>query len=233
MGNRHRIVLVVTGIMLCLLLTGCGPKVFNDGTYIGISTADDHGYAVAEVTIKDDKIADVKFTEYTQLAVPKDMETYPWEPTKQANAEMPARFIGRQDANVDTISGATGSCIKYINAVEHALEKARKKPQITTKYFDGTFMGRSEADDHGYGIAYVTIEGDKITSVRLLEVTAENQFKDFATYPWPATLEAKEYLEKAFVEKNGPDVDTYAGATGSSRKWIEAVTNALQNAQIR
>jgi uncharacterized protein with FMN-binding domain len=214
-------------------LTGCGPKVFNNGTYVGVSPADDNGYAIAEVTIKDDKITDVKITEFDSTAVQKDMEAYPWEPAKQANKELPGRFIGRQDANIDAFSGATASSTKYISAVEHALEKARIKPQITTQYFDGTFMGRSEADDKGYGIAFVTVEGDQIKAVRLLEVTGENELRDYATCQYTVVLEAKDHLERAFVEQNGPEVDTFSGATNSSQKWIEAVSNALQAARLK
>lgn len=233
MANRRLIGLLVSGLVLVMSLTGCGPKVFNNGTFMGISTADDNGYAIAEVTVKDDKIADVKITEFNSLAAEKDMETYQWEPAKQAYKELPGRFIGRQDANIDTLSGATASSNKYVSAVAHALEKARKNPQVTTQHFDGTFMGPSESDDKGYGIAFVTIEGDQIKAVRLLEVDEENKLKDYATYQYTVVLEAKEQLERAFVEENSPEVDTFSGATNSSQKWIQAVSNALQAARIK
>lgn len=231
--KKQLIGMLLSGLMLVMLLSGCGPKVYNNGTYIGVSTADDNGYAVAEVTVKDDKIVDVKLTEFNARAQEKDMETYQWEAAREAFRQLPGRFVGRQDANIETYSGATASSNKYITAVSFALEKARKTPQVTTQYFDGTFMGRSDGDDKGYGIAFVTIEEDQIKSVRLLEVTSEDQFKDYATYPYTTVLEAKEALEKAFVEKNSPEVDTYSGATNSSQKWIQAVSNALQAAKLK
>jgi uncharacterized protein with FMN-binding domain len=40
-------------------------------------------------------------------------------------------------------------------------------------------------------------------------------------------------LERAFVEENSPEVDTFSGATNSSQKWIQAVSNALQAARIK
>ena len=33
-----------------------------------------------------------------------------------------------------------------------------------------------------------------------------------------------------FVEADGPEVDTYSGATGSSERWMEAVESALEKA---
>ncbi|HHY69458.1 MAG TPA: hypothetical protein GYA09_04645, partial [Firmicutes bacterium] len=42
------------GVLVMLLIfvaTGCGPRIYNDGTYKGISTADQDGFAVAEITI--------------------------------------------------------------------------------------------------------------------------------------------------------------------------------------
>ncbi len=214
-------------------VTGCGPKIYNDGTYTGVSTSDDKGFAVAEVTVKGDKIEEVKLTEFDALALERDMSSYEWEPARLANRELPARFIGRQDAKIEAYTGATASSNKYICAVSFALEKAKKTPDIATEYFDGTFMGRSAADEMGYGIALVTIEKDQITGVRLLEVTAETSFRDFATYSYTPVLQAKEKLEKAIVEKNSPQVDTFSGATISSQKWIEAASNALKAARLK
>jgi len=223
---------IVLSLTACLI-SGCGPKIYNDGSYMGISQADEHGYAIAEITVKNDKINAVKLVEITEKGVERDYGTYPYPKAKEANEEMAKRFVGRQNANVDTVAGATSSSKKYIEAVSFALEKAKKKPTIETTYFSGTFMGRSGADEYGYGVAWVTIKNDRITEVRLEEVTADNEFKDYVTYPWTAVVEAKAELEKQFVEKNSAQVDTYAGATRSSTKWIEAVSNALNNAKAK
>jgi len=226
-------VLLPVAAGLCLTLSGCGPKIYNDGTYRGIGQADDGGYAVAEVTVKNDKITAVKLSEVTETGVDKDFATYPYPKAKEANTEMAKKFVGKQDAKVDTVAGATNSSKKYIEAAGFALEKARKTPTVKSTYFDGTFYGRSKANDTGYGVAWVTIKGDKITAVKLDDVTAEGEFKDWATYLYAKALEAKDLMQKRFVEKNGAVVDTVAGATGSSTKWIEAVQNALANAKFK
>lgn len=240
LGHRERgIPMKCTGLWLLTLVvlasvmvSGCGPRIYNDGTYKAFSQADANGYALAEVTIKKDRITAVKFTEYTGTGVEKDFSTYSYAKAAEANQEMPKRFVGRKDANVDTYSGATESSKKYIEAVSLALEKARKTPTIKTTYFDGTFMGRS-SDATQWGIAWVTIKDDKIIAVQLDEVTENGTLKDWKTYPYTKALEARTEMAKRFIQKGSADVDAYSGATQSSVKWIQAVHNALQSARIR
>ena len=220
--KRKVIYLLIAGFALILSATGCGPKIYNDGVYKGISPSDDKGFAVAEVTIENDKITDIKLAEFTSMATERDLDSYEWEAAKLANEELPERIIESQDVNVDVYTGATVSSNKYMNAVSFALEKAKKNPDITTEYFDGTFMGRSTGDEKGYGVALVTIENDQITGVRLLEVTQENQFLDFATYSYTPVIQAKEQLEKALWNKTVHKL-IRSVATQSSQKWIEAL----------
>ncbi len=233
-----RCLLAVTTVAICLSLAfgaaGCKPKVYNDGTYKGISQADSqHGYAVADVTVQKDKITAVILTEVTELGAVKDYSTYPYAKAKEANTEMAKRFIGRQDANVDAYAGATSSSTKYKEAVTHALEKARKTPAVKSTYFDGTYFGKSAAGERGYGIAFVTVKADVITAVKLDEVTPENTLKDWPTYTYTKALEAKAEMEKRFVQQNKATVDAYAEATSSSTMWIQAVQDALSNAKVR
>lgn len=220
-------------ITLTVAAPACSPRVFNDGTYTGISQGDSHGYGIAEVTIEKDKISRVKLTEMTEVGEEKDYETYPWPKAKEAKDTLEKAFVGRQDTNVDAVTQATNSSNKFKEAVGFALEKARKKPTITSTYFEGTFQGRSQADDHGWGVAWVTIQGDKITDVEVEDVTPEGEFKDWATYNYPPAIEAKAEMPKRFVSANSATVDAYTGATNSSTKWMEAVSAALAAAKIR
>ncbi|HHY35367.1 MAG TPA: FMN-binding protein [Firmicutes bacterium] len=223
-------------VLLMMLLSGCKPRVYNDGTYKGISTADIHGYAIAEVTIKKDTIIAVKLSEITEKGEVKDYAAYPYPEAKAANETMSKRFVEKNSADVDTVAKVTNSSQKYIEAVRFALEKARKQPTVATKYFNGTFMGASQKDERGRGVAWVTIENDKIVKVELEDVTPEGKFKfkDVGeAYTYPTVMEARDVMQQRFVEANGPNVDAFSGATESSRKWIDAVSNALANAQIR
>lgn len=220
--------------LVCLsVLSACEPKVYNDGTYRAVSAADDLGYATAEVSVLKDKIVSVTLAEFDGYGVEKTQDSYAHPPAKEAGAEMAERFAGSEDANVDVYAGATKSSRKYKQAVSFALEKAKMTSTVMSTYFDGTFQGSSGQTEDGYQMAWVTIEDDKITSVILNQVTPEGQFRDWLTYPNTTVLEAKDAMEKAFVEKGDPVVDVFAGATKSSTGWIEAVNDALTKAKVR
>ena len=208
-------------------------KTYNDGTYTAASDADDHGYALATVTITDDKITAVQLKEVTEKAVDKDFNTYPYAPSKEANAEMAKRFVEKNSVDVDDYTKATHSSQKYKQAVRRALEKAKVTPAVITTYFDGTFMGRSKAGEHGYAIALVTIKGDRVTDVKLNEVTEKNEFKDYTKYPYKKSVEAHDQLPAKFVESNGRPVDTFTGATQSTEAFNEAVAGAMEQAKVK
>jgi len=225
---------IATVILLTLtvsLLAGCGSQpaastVYTDGTYFAVSDANDHGYATAEVTVKADKITEVKLNEITELAVAKDYATYPYPVSAEANAALPAKFVEANSAEIDIYTGATHSSESYMQAVARALEKA-KTTKEGTAMFDGVFQGKSEADSHGYATALVTIAGDKITEVVLKEVTEAGVFKDYATYPYPVSAQANAELPAKFVEANSAEIDNYTGATSSSEAYKAAVADAL------
>lgn len=220
--------------LVCLsVLSACGPKIYNDGTYRAVSAADDLGYATAEVVVAKDKIVSVMLAEFDRYGVEKTQDSYAHPPAKEAGSEMAGRFVGEKDANVEVYAGATKSSRRYKQAVSFALEKAKMDSAVTSTYFDGTFQGSSGSTDDGYQVAWVTIEGDKIISVILNQVTPEGEFRDWLTYPNTTVLEAKDAMEKAFAEKGDPMVDVFAGATKSSTGWIEAVNDAFMKARVR
>jgi len=200
-------------------------------TFIGYSDASDHGYAMAVVTIEDNRISEVILKEFTELSVEKDFSTYEYPPSVEANTLLPQRFIEVQGTEVDLIAGATASSNRYKQAVERALISA-KKEESERQYFDGVFQGRSKADNHGYGIALVEIKDDRIVRVELKEVDASGELKDFNTYPHEPSREAHRELPERFVQKNSPDIDNFTGATHSTDKYKEAVQNALIKAMI-
>ena len=72
-----------------------------------------------------------------------------------------------------------------------------------------------------------------ITKVRLLEFDDKDERRDYPTYSYTPVLQAKEQLERAFVDKNSAEVEGFTGATISSKRWIEAVSDALNAARVR
>jgi uncharacterized protein with FMN-binding domain len=205
--------------------------VYNNGNFIGYSDASDHGYSMAIVTIENDKIINVILKEFTELSVEKDFSTYEYEPSVKAHEQLPREFITAGSSRVDGISGATASSTRYRQAVDRALTSARKQ-KSTSIYFNGTFQGRSKADNHGYGIALVKIQNDKITGVEIKEVNEKGELKDFNTYPYEPSRKAYREIPGQFVKKNSPDIDNFTGATHSTEKYREAVANAMSKARI-
>ncbi|MDO9535115.1 MAG: FMN-binding protein [Bacillota bacterium] len=63
-------------------------------------------------------------TEYGGDGTAKTREDYDFEPWHTALDELPASVIEKQSADVDVITGATGTSNKFIQAVERALEQA-------------------------------------------------------------------------------------------------------------
>jgi len=92
---RKSVVTALVLILLAALVTGCTQPAakgetqpqakYKDGTYTAYSTADDKGYAWAQITIKDDKITDVKLKEFDAIGNEKNFATYSYAPAKTAN----------------------------------------------------------------------------------------------------------------------------------------------------
>ena len=202
---------------------------YTNGTYISYSNATDNGYAYARVNIEDNNISDVEIWEITSKGNKKDYDTYKYEPSVKAQEKMTNRFEEANSADVDVYSGATDSSNKFIEAVSNALKMASGDTE--GKYFNGKFQGSSEdASQYGYAVALITIENDDITAAELKEVTTGGDFRDFAQYDHGPSVNANKKMAERFVENDTADVDTYTGATQSSKKYIDAVKDALLHA---
>lgn len=86
---------------------------------------------------------------------------------------------------------------------------------------DGTFSGTSNAGHDGPVTVGVTIEGGAITKV---EVTKENETETIGHAAVPTLCDEA-------LAAQGPDIETVAGATTTSKAFIEALTGALAKAQ--
>lgn len=230
--SRNKLRFFALSLMIVLALSAIAyaqsvPE-YKNGRYIAVSDATQHGYVMAVVTVADNRITDVRLTEIDGAGNPKPA-TYPWEPYHTAMEQLPQRFIEGNAADIDIVTGATSTSQKAIQAVARALLKATDPGP--GRYFDGTFFGRSAADDHGYGTALVTIKDDQIVAVVLGEINADGSVKNYDEYPHETTVKGKTEMEQRIVEAGNTDVDMITGATGSSQKWISAVQNALRMAE--
>ncbi len=100
------------------------PNGLEDGVYVGDSGEDDRGnYAEISITIADEKITEVEFTEYSGKDNPKTRENgYEYEEALKAIEELPKQLIETQDVDkIDDYTGATGTTEKFRTAAKKAL----------------------------------------------------------------------------------------------------------------
>ncbi|MEN3009261.1 FMN-binding protein [Pseudothermotoga sp.] len=99
---------------------------------------------------------------------------------------------------------------------------------------DGTFVAASQGDKYGYVAVTLTIENDKIKNVAIKEFDGfgvEKLYDVYGAY-FPILKQAHETLAKRIVEANSWQVDVFTGATGTSKKVMEAVKFALEKAKV-
>ena len=202
----------------------------TDGVYKGTGT----GY-VGEITVAV-QIKDKQIVAIDILSSSDDAAFF-----KRAQAVID-KIIEGQTLDVDTVSGATYSSRGIISAVKNALTGEKdsgttgqsqsgsgaaagsstsvQAVEDPSAYKDGTYYGTGT----GFGGTLkvkVEISGGKITSIQIME----NQ-------------DGSEYISKAsalintIIQNQSTNVDTVSGATYSSVGIIQAVRNALSQAEV-
>ena len=202
--NRLTAAVTLSLFLGAAAVAGAAAEEYRDGAYVAVSDTTSHGYLMAVVMVTEGRIAQVRLTEMDGFGNPKPA-TYPWQPYHEAMSALPGMFIEANSWDVDLIASATGTSTSARTAVRRALEKALGTG--TGRYFDGTFFGRSPADDHGFGTALVTIKDDAIVAVTLGEALPDGTWKDFSTYPYEPTVRAKTEMEEAIVAAQGVGVE--------------------------
>lgn len=99
---------------------------YFDGVFLGRSADNPRGYAVAWVTIENDKIVNVETAEVIDTNTFKDWETYAYRLAFEGKQVMEQRFVDANGTDVDLFTGATSSAQKYIEAVDNALKLAER-----------------------------------------------------------------------------------------------------------
>ncbi len=206
-----------------------GPFELEDGVYKGTGT----GFAgdiTVSVQIQDKQIVSIDTISFS------DDEAF----FTRAKAVIDIIIEG-QTLDVDTVSGATFSSRGIINAVKNALtgEKdsnetgqaqsggaaaAGRTTSVTTveepdSYIDGIYYGIGT----GFGgplKVKVEISGGKITSIQIVENS------DGSSYISKASA-----LISSIISKQSTNVDTVSGATYSSEGLLNAIKNALKQAE--
>lgn len=213
---------------------------YKDGTYTG----EGNGFAgkiKVQVVIKDGKIKSIKILSTSDGA----------DYISKAKGII-SNIVSKQSTNVDTVSGATYSSNGIISAVRNALSKASVKTNGSTKKSNGNetsstsniksnqtsnvnsvkikSTGKFPYDDSvytGVGEGYrgdvkvsVTIKNKTITSIVIVSNSDDATFFNRA-----------KSIVGTMLAKQSTKVDVVAGATFSSNGIIEAVENALKEAE--
>lgn len=203
---------------------------YKDGTYYGTCTGFG-GTLKVQVDISGGKIAAIQILENN------DGSEYISKASSIINA-----IISSQSTNVDTVSGATYSSVGIIQAVRDALSQAAVSGSDNSSSNSNT--NQSEKSDQATdvitgtvpykeGIYYGTAEGYS-GDVRVAVVIQEHTIKAILITD---TSDDESFFNRAMdvvknvIKKQNTDVDTVSGATYSSKGLINAIKNALKQAE--
>ena len=206
---------------------------YKDGTYYGSGTGFG-GPLKVMVEISGGKIASIQIVENS------DGSDY-----ISKAASLIDSFITTQSTNVDTVSGATYSSVGIIQAVRDALGQAVVNgTSDSTQNSNNNSNNNSSSDDdsstvtgtvpYKEGIYYGTAEGysgDVSVAVVIQEKTIKAILITESSDDEAFFNRAMDVVKKVIRTQKTDDVDTVSGATYSSKGLLNAIKNALKQAE--
>ena len=207
---------------------------YKDGTYYGSGTGFG-GPLKVMVEISGGKIASIQIVENS------DGSDY-----ISKAASLIDSIIAKQSTNVDTVSGATYSSVGIIQAVWDALSQAAVNGTSdgtqdnnsnnsnnngssddnnstvtgTVPYKEGIYYGTAEGYSGDVSVA-VVIQEKTIKAILITENSDDEAFFN----------RAMDVVKKVIKTQKTDDVDTVSGATYSSKGLLNAIKNALKQAE--
>ena len=203
---------------------------YKDGTYYGSGTGFG-GPLKVMVEISGGKIVSIEIVENS------DGSSY----ISKASALIDA-IISSQSTNVDTVSGATYSSVGIIQAVRDALSQAAVSGNTadtiqnnsghsseenhassvsgTVPYKEGIYYGTAEGYSGDVTVA-VVIQDHTMKAILVTETSDDEAFFN----------RAMNVVKKVIQTQKTDDVDTVSGATYSSKGLLNAIKNALKQAE--
>ena len=206
---------------------------YKDGTYYGSGTGFG-GPLKVMVEISGGKIASIQIVENS------DGSDY-----ISKAASLIDSIITTQSTNVDTVSGATYSSVGIIQAVRDALGQAVVNgTSDSTQNSNNNSNNNSSSDDdsstvtgtvpYKEGIYYGTAEGysgDVSVAVVIQEKTIKAILITESSDDEAFFNRAMDVVKKVIRTQKTDDVDTVSGATYSSKGLLNAIKNALKQAE--
>lgn len=205
------------------------PDGYIDGIYYGIGTGFG-GPLKVKVEISGGKITSIQIVENS------DGSSY----ISKASALI-SSIISKQSTNVDTVSGATYSSVGIIQAVRNALSQAAVSGSSTGNIVPDNNSGSSEDSSvigtvpYKEGIYYGTGEGyngDVSVAVVIQEHTMKAILITEKSDDDAFFNQAMEVVKKVIRTQKTDGVDAVSGATYSSNGILEAIRNALKQAEM-
>lgn len=202
---------------------------YKDGIYYGTGTGFG-GPLKVMVKISDGKIASIQVVENS------DGSSY----ISKASAVIES-ILSKQSTNVDTVSGATYSSVGIIQAVRNALSQAAVSGSSagntvpdnnggssddasitgTIPYKEGIYYGTGEGYKGEVSVA-VVIQEHTMKAILITEKSDDDAFFN----------RAMEVVKKVIRTQKTDGVDAVSGATYSSNGILEAIRNALKQAEM-
>lgn len=205
------------------------PDSYIDGIYYGIGTGFG-GPLKVKVEISGGKITSIQIVENS------DGSSY----ISKASAVI-SSILSKQSTNVDTVSGATYSSVGIIQAVRNALSQAAVSGSSTGNIVPDNNSGSSEDSSvigtvpYKEGIYYGTGEGyngDVSVAVVIQEHTMKAILITEKSDDDAFFNQAMEVVKKVIRTQKTDGVDAVSGATYSSNGILEAIRNALKQAEM-
>lgn len=205
------------------------PDSYIDGIYYGIGTGFG-GPLKVKVEISGGKITSIQIVENS------DGSSY----ISKASAVI-SSILSKQSTNVDTVSGATYSSVGIIQAVRNALSQAAASGSSTGNIVPDNNSGSSEDSSvigtvpYKEGIYYGTGEGyngDVSVAVVIQEHTMKAILITEKSDDDAFFNRAMEVVKKVIRTQKTDGVDAVSGATYSSNGILEAIRNALKQAEM-
>lgn len=202
---------------------------YKDGIYYGTGTGFG-GPLKVMVKISDGKIASIQVVENS------DGSSF----ISKASAVI-SSILSKQSTNVDTVSGATYSSVGIIQAVRNALSHAAVSGSSagntvpdnnggssddasitgTIPYKEGIYYGTGEGYKGEVSVA-VVIQEHTMKAILITEKSDDDAFFN----------RAMEVVKKVIRTQKTDGVDAVSGATYSSNGILEAIRNALKQAEM-
>lgn len=205
------------------------PDSYIDGIYYGIGTGFG-GPLKVKVEISGGKITSIQIVENS------DGSSY----ISKASAVI-SSILSKQSTNVDTVSGATYSSVGIIQAVRNALSQAAVSGSSTGNIVPDNNSGSSEDSSvigtvpYKEGIYYGTGEGyngDVSVAVVIQEHTMKAILITEKSDDDAFFNRSMEVVKKVIRTQKTDGVDAVSGATYSSNGILEAIRNALKQAEM-